>query len=191
MKLALASVAMLAGLGSLYGPCDKLVSKATGEGEAASASATTPPAPAPTPPPPPVETAANAPSNFACEVTKRTHSCQAAEGSMLSCTATSKIPWEKKIVNNVFNTLSGTKGVVAACGKVPGAQAGSYVVTGVVDDPQSGPHMNMKVKKGSGPTADCLAKALSFQLPKAPRGDDDPPAPLTLNYALDVAIECK
>ena len=191
MKLALATVATLAGLGGLYGPCDKLVSKATGEGEAASASATAPPAPAPTPPPPPLETAANAPANFACEVTKRTHSCQAAEGSMLSCTATSKVPWEKKIVNNVFNIVTAAKSAVDACGKVPGGPAGSYAVAGRVDAPPKGPKMIMKVKKGTGPTADCLAKALSIQLPKAPRGDDDPPGPMTLNYALDVAIECK
>jgi hypothetical protein len=178
--------ATLALLGGSYGPCDKLLGGAKGEATPSASVALAPP-----PPLPPIETAQNAPANFSCEVTKRSHSCQAAEGSMLSCTATSKIPWEKKIVNNVFNTLSGTKAAVDACGKVPGALAGSYVVSGIVDDPQIGPRMNMKAKKGSGPTADCLAKALSFQLPKAPRGDDDPPGPLTLNYALDVAIECK
>ena len=129
--------------------------------------------------------------SLSCEVTKRTHTCQSAEGSMLSCTATSKIPWEKKLVNSVFNIVNGTKSVVDACGKIPGAQAGSYVIGGVVDDPQKGPRMTMKAKKGTGPTADCLATALSITLPKQPRGADDPPAPLTLNYALDVTVECK
>ena len=134
------------------------------------------------------ETAA-ASANLSCEVTKRTHTCQAAAGPMLACTATSRLPWERKVVNGAFNLLSTTKPAVDACGKVAGGQ-GTYVVSGLVDDPQTGPRMNMKPKKGFGPTADCLAKALSFTLPAAPRGDDDPPASLTLNYALDVTVDC-
>ncbi len=191
MKLVLLSAVTLAGFGSLEGPCDSLRRAAAGETETAAAP---PPAAATataTAASPPTATATAAAASFACEVTKRTHTCQAAEGSMLSCTATSRIPWEKKIVNGVFNLVNGTKAGVDACGKIVGGEAGTYVISGLVDDPQKGPRMNMKPRKGSGPTAECLAKALSITLPKAPRGEDDPPAPLTLNYALDVTVECK
>jgi len=110
---------------------------------------------------------------------------------MVSCTAASRIPWEKKIVNGAFNLVNTAKPAVEACGKLAGGQAGTYVVSGLVDDPQTGPKMLMKPKRGSGTTADCLAKALSITLPVAPRGDDDPPASMKLGYALDVTIDCK
>jgi len=167
---------------------DAEASRATSSAAPSSASAT----PAASAPPsvtasaPPVASSA-APGNVTCEITKRIHTCQLSKPpcagpcgeGMFACP-----PEEAPAVNTVFRALGDAKTAVAACGKSPGATAGTFVFKGTVADTQKGGRLAMTATSGSGPAIDCLANALGTQLPQG--GDV-----MKRAYALEVHVACK
>src|SRR5438132_1572766 len=75
--------------------------------------------PTPVPSAPPAPSASAAPGNFACEITKRLHTCQLSKPpcagpcgeGMFACP-----PEESSAVNATFKILGDAKAAVAACG---------------------------------------------------------------------------